>query len=420
MEHSIMSAYALDSSTGEVIVDTSGDLSMIPASCMKIVTTGAALHLLDPESRFETHLEIDGEVDKDQVLHGNLYIRGGGDPCLGSDRIDGYPSWKEQLEIWGDAVEKLGIKIIEGALIVDASSWEKAMAPPSWGWEDIGNYYGAGASGLSFCENQYEIFFKPGLFVGDEVTILRTDPPLGPLRIENEVKSGPEGSGDRACIYGMEFSQVQYIRGTIPLGVDEFSIRGAIPDPPLLVKCLFIQQLEQRGIVVQKKSIIGSHERRSFHVTYSPTIGEIVYWTNQKSINLYAEHLVKKVGRGTTFEGIETIKQFWEEKGVDLSGFNIADGAGLSRKNLVTARGMAQILMVMKNSSFFPLFFESLRKHHGLMMAKDGRMSLIRGYAGYIDDAALVILVNHCREEALIEEKVKDVLREIENIMSKK
>lgn len=89
LDHAIVSLYALDCETGEVLFEKNSALSLVPASCMKIVTTTAALHLLGAESRFETYLEYDGVLD--ETLEGNLYIRGGGDPCLGSDRIPRAP-----------------------------------------------------------------------------------------------------------------------------------------------------------------------------------------------------------------------------------------------------------------------------------------------------------------------------------------
>src|SRR5579871_3035612 len=119
IDHAIVSVYAVRCGTQEVLIDQNSDLSMIPASCMKIATTAAALYLLDPESRFVTHLEYDGWIDEMKTLHGNLYIRGGGDPCLGSDRISGTLSWDKQIEAWGDAVKKLGIRKIEGKVVGD-------------------------------------------------------------------------------------------------------------------------------------------------------------------------------------------------------------------------------------------------------------------------------------------------------------
>ena len=141
IDHATLGIYALDSRTGEVLADTNSGLSLTPCSCMKIVTTAAALQILGAETRFKTHLEYSGTLDANHILHGNLYIRGGGDPCLGSDRISGSLSWEKQIAAWADAVEALGIVAIAGKVIGDASKWEKALAAPSWSWEDLGNYY---------------------------------------------------------------------------------------------------------------------------------------------------------------------------------------------------------------------------------------------------------------------------------------
>ena len=159
LDHALVSIYAVHMDTGEVFQDQNSDLSLIPASCLKIATTAAALQILGADYRFETHLEYDGRIEQ-KTLQGNLYIRGGGDPCLGSDRISGSLSWDNQIAAWADAIQKLGIHKITGKVIGDADGWEEALAVPSWTWEDLGNYYGAGACALSFHENAYSLFFQ--------------------------------------------------------------------------------------------------------------------------------------------------------------------------------------------------------------------------------------------------------------------
>ena len=72
-----MSVYAVDTTTGKVLLDEESDKSLNPGSSIKVITTAAALSLLDPEEHFYTELEHDGTVGSDGVLHGNLYIRGG-------------------------------------------------------------------------------------------------------------------------------------------------------------------------------------------------------------------------------------------------------------------------------------------------------------------------------------------------------
>lgn len=417
IDHALVSTYAVQLDSGKVLIAENCDLSLTPASCMKVVTTAAALHLLGSASRFETHLEYDGIINEN-VLNGNVYIRGGGDPCLGSDRIANNPSWKKQIEIWADIIQKHGIHKINGKIIADATKWEKALAVPSWAWEDLGNYYGAGASALSFHENLYTIFFKPATNIGQDAFILRTDPPVASLMIHNEVKTGPEGSGDCACIYGSEFSPIQFVRGTIPLGVDEFPIKGSIPDPSTFCADLLTKELQKRRVVIEERNMEQKNKKIRFHTTYSPPIQEIVYWTNQKSINLYAEHLLKRIGEvvngeGSTASGIKAVKDFWGSQNINLNGFNMADGSGLSRKNLITTRQLVEILLNVKKSSFFPIFLKSLPQKNEFIKAKSGSMSLIQGYVGYTDKIAFAILVNQCLNDQAMKEKINTFLTDI-------
>jgi serine-type D-Ala-D-Ala carboxypeptidase/endopeptidase (penicillin-binding protein 4) len=406
VDHEMIGVYAVNMKTGEVLIDENSEKSLIPASCMKVVTTGAALHLLDPLSQFQTDLEYDGSIEQG-TLKGNLYIKGGGDPCLGSDR---FSSWKEQIETWVAAVSKLGIKKIQGKVIGDGSRWEKPMAIPSWLVEDIGNYYGACASALSFHENYYSLFFRPGL-VGNDATILRAEPPFASLLFQNDVKTGPEGSGDQACIYGSEYSLARHIRGTIPAGVEEFSIKGSVPDPATLCAELLSQALKARGILVEQ-NVIQPNQRVSFHTTLSPPMKEIIHWINQKSINLYAEHMLKRIGEvvkheGSTAAGIAAVRDFWKSQGIDLEGFNMIDGSGLSRKNLITPRQLVSILLKMKNSK---PFLDSLPPLGEKAHAKSGSMSLVKCYAGYAGDAAFAIMVNQHTDAQKAGEKINQYL----------
>ncbi len=411
-DHASVSAYAVNTKTNEVVMDEQSDKSLVPASCVKAITTAVALQILGPETRFQTDLEYDGVIDRSGTLHGNLYIHGGGDPCLGSDRAEGALGWEKQVVSWVDAVQKLGVKKIEGEVIGDASRWENGLAAPSWQWEDLGNYYGAGACALTFHENSYTLTFRPGK-EGDRTTILRQNPEIQGLAIQNEVTTGPIGSGDQACIYGSEYSTVQHVRGTIPADVETFSIKGAIPDPALACSRLLSRALQKEGISIQsQKREPGT--RVVFHTTESPTVREIVYWTNQESINLYAEHLLKKMGEvvfkeGSTKAGIRAVTEFLRSKNIDLEGFNMADGSGLSRKNLVTAKQFVAILSQIKKTELFPVYMQSLVQEANHVKAKSGSMSLVRGYVGYAEDVVFATLVNQSLDPKL-SKKLKSLL----------
>jgi D-alanyl-D-alanine carboxypeptidase/D-alanyl-D-alanine-endopeptidase (penicillin-binding protein 4) len=419
--HAMIGIYAVYTDTGEVLIDQNSNASLTPASCMKIITTGAALHILGPDTRFETYLEYDGIIDKNEVLHGNVYIRGGGDPCLGSDRIVGSASWQKQIEIWVEAIRKAGIKQIEGKVIGDASRWEKAMAVPSWLWEDLGNYFGAGACALSFHENYYSLTLKPGEKVGDHTTILSFDPPQKNLSFYNETTTGPQESGDLSCIYGSEFSPIQYIRGTIPAGVNEFVVKGAIPDPATFCSEMLTEKLQSSGINIGGKMSPQHTQRIIIQTTQSPTVKEIVHWINKESINLYAEHLLKKMGEvvfndGSTSSGLKAVTNFWKSQGIDLTGFHMADGSGLSRKNLVTTKQFVEILLKMEKTTFYQTFLDSLPQLEGSMRAKSGSMSFVKGYTGYAGNIAFAAIVNQGTDADKLKEKIQSILLEINDL----
>lgn len=422
LDHALVGIFVVECTTGKEVLSKNAQLSLTPASCMKLVTTAAALHILGPETRFETVLEYDGKIDKKKTLHGNLYIRGGGDPCLGSGRTSSSLGWKEQVAIWADAVEKAGIQRLSGTVIADATAWEEMHAVPSWEWEDLGNYYGAGACALSFHENAYSLFFAPG--VENKAPIIRFDPPMNPLFLRNEVTRGPADSGDNTCIFGSEISSLQIIRGTIPLSKKEFVVQGAIADPPALAAELLRAELEKRGIRSQGKKISSHDKRHPLHTTLSPSIKEIVYWTNQKSINLYAEHLLKKMGKvkyasGSTEAGIRAVRDFLSEKQIDLQGFNMVDGSGLSRQNFLTSEQLVSLLLKMKTSPHFASFFDSLPQLEANLKAKSGSMSSMKGYAGYAGDRVFALLVNHYSDKEEMKTRVQHFLSNLNTLTSK-
>lgn len=225
------------------------------------------------------------------------------------------------------------------------------------------------------------------------------------------METGPEGSGDRACIYGSEFSYTQCVRGTVPKGVKEFTIRGAMPNPAESCADFLKKALMDKEITISEKVINGERDRTSFHTTYSPPIKDIVFWTNKKSINLYAEHLLKEMGNGSTTAGTKIVTDFWHGKGVDLSGFHMEDGSGLSRKNCLTTKQLVEILLKVKESELFPMFLESLPEVYGCK-AKSGSMSLIKGYAGFKGEIVFAVLVNQSLDPKT-EKKLELVLTDL-------
>lgn len=418
LRHAQWAFVLMDLESGRPLMNHNGDASLLPASTMKTVTSGAALGILGSNYTFKTYLEIDGNVDAEGSLNGNVYIRGGGDPTLGSDRFKWGTDMEGVLAIWVEALKKKGIKSIEGSVIGDASIFEDAMLPVTWVWSDIGNYYGAGACGLAFNENLYYLYFKPHATVGESAELLRVEPEMPDIEFINEMKTGARGSGDQGYIYGAPYTYLRYLRGTVPQGKTEFSIKGSIPDPAHYAATRLHESLKAGGIALSGKpetlrrlraaGQAPKATRSIVHTHKSPPLKDIIYWLNKKSINLYAEHLVKIIGHvksknGSTDAGTQAIRDYWAAKGIDVDGLHMKDGSGLSRYNGITAMQMTGMLLKDSQSNAFEDFYNSLPvagnpEDPGSLRnlckgtaaaknlrAKSGYISRVRGYTGYVD-----------------------------------
>ncbi|GAG80932.1 unnamed protein product, partial [marine sediment metagenome] len=232
LKHASLGICVIDVESGKVIAQYEKDQSLIPASSLKVVTTATALSKLGENFRFKTELQYDGQLKSDGTLNGNLYLKGYGDPTLGSDRFDNAVTVDLLMDELVQAVKKAGIKKINGKIVGDASFYTSSVNSRSWLWEDLGNYYACGAWGLNIQENKFYINFKQSLKLGAQPKIESTKPSIPNLLLINEVQSAETNSGDNAYIFGSPYSYTRFIRGTIPIGKSTFTIKGAIPDPP--------------------------------------------------------------------------------------------------------------------------------------------------------------------------------------------
>jgi D-alanyl-D-alanine carboxypeptidase/D-alanyl-D-alanine-endopeptidase (penicillin-binding protein 4) len=390
-----------DLKTGEILGKSEPQLSLVPASILKTVTTATALEILGPDFRFKTTLSYSGEIRND-TLYGNLQIVGGGDPTLGSAY---FPENNTFTEDWIHAIQSKNIKFIAGNLVADASVYESQMIPDTWIWEDIGNYYGAGASGISAYDNLYEIHLSSPREADRPTKIISIIPEIPALDLQNEVLSSDVNS-DQAYVFGSPMDNKRIIRGTIPKNKSNFVVKASVPNPAALLASEFRKKLIAKGITISGETSFekAKPSEKILFVSQSPTLKEIIKITNHESVNLFAEHLLKHIafleyGLGTTKNGCKFISQFWKEKGMDTDGFFMADGSGLSRFNAITASQLAYILNYMKTKSkYSEEFFESLASPgngtlsvfksadfpNNCLHAKSGSMTRVRCYAGYL------------------------------------
>ncbi len=444
IKHGQWSVYAEYVKSGKTIVSLNSEESLAPASGLKVFTTSVALNLLGEDFRFKTKLYYDGFITDDNILKGNIYIVGGGDPTLGSNSVPGSLPLDSLMWSWTQAVQKLGIKKVEGAIIADNLLFDNQRVPDDWNWVDIGNYYGAGADALTINNNLYYLYFHPSVIVGDKAEVIRMVPEIPNLKFTNYMKTGAEGSGDNGYIYCAPRQFNAILRGTVPAGVSEFSIKGSIPDPALFAAQYLKEFLEHYGIDVTRESRkldapVSYDNSKLITETISPPLKDIIYFILQTSNNLYTEQVLrtlalKEKGIASEENGIEVIKSFLDSVGISTEGFQLYDGCGLSRTDMITAKIMVKLLIFMTKQKVFDTFFNSLvlaDKYYdsgiktksgmkylvaGNARIKNGLITGVRSHSGYIKDqkgrliAFSIIANNHLGTMKQIDEIHKKVL----------
>ena len=414
----------LNTADGECVFEQNADKSLIPASILKLVTSSAALELLGPDYKFKTVIGYSGSLNKRAgKLTGDIIIKGGGDPALGSDYFKDY--YQNFPDNWITAIKNLGIKKIDGRIITDDSRYDYQPVPAKWLWEDTGNYYGAGVFGLSVFDNTYKIHFRTS-FEGSLPVITMVTPEYCWYKLSNQLVAA--GTEDKGYVFAAPYSNTGWLAGSIPVDRNDDILKASIPDPPLLLAEIIDNKLDSAGITISGNPSTARIEMRSYDdgtviisEEFSPPLKKIIEVLNHESLNMIAEHLLKELGKvykgkGTTMAGIDVVKQFLGGAGVGDNGIFMEDGSGMSPLDGITARGMAKLLFLMKiRGRYFPDFYSSLPDagkegtlknffrdpvFDSKIKAKSGSMTRVRSYAGYLKtisgkDLVFCIIVNN-------------------------
>lgn len=404
-----------DVQEGKTVYSYDTDRLQSPASVLKTVATATALEILGEDYRYPTTLEYDGILESG-TLEGNLYIKGSGDPSLGSSHFA--PGQNKFLSTWIAALQKAGIKHITGSVISDESIFDTEGVSIKWLREDMGNYYAPGSYGISIFDNMYKLSLQTGA-AGTRPVLKGTEPDIPFIRFKNYLKAAPVSS-DSAYIIGAPLDDVRYLYGVLPANREAYVLKGDIPDPALYLARYLTDQLQQKGIRVDgspscyrievEENRWKKGERKEIVTTYSPTLREIASVCNHVSHNLYADALVKTVGLqykprrnemiSSFGRGVQVVKEYWEKKGLDVFLLRMNDGSGLAPADKVSAGFMGELLVYMATeSAVSDAFIASLpqagiegsvrnflkgSKLQGKAHLKSGGITGVRSYAGYI------------------------------------
>ncbi len=394
----------------------------MPASNMKLFTTATALAKLGPDYQYVTRLLGKGEIDEG-TFRGDLIIRGVGDPSITGRYHDGNPL--AVFEKWAKTLLASGIRVIDGNIIGDDNYFADEIMGSGWAWDYQSDWYAAQISALSFNDNCVDIFVVPGKEIGAPPT-LSLRPNTRYVRIINRVVTVRDGLGS-----GIRFERKRAfndvtISGSVEIDDEERWDWFSVENPTLYAAYVFREVLQRAGISVNGKaydidSLSGywyNPDSVAVLATYtSPPLREIVKTINKVSQNLYAELLLRTLGKvfkdvGDAAHGVEVVKEFLAGRGIDPGHFIMVDGSGLSYLNLVTPLQISVLLRKMRKN---PDFYESLpiagvdgtiknrmkgTAAEGNVHAKTGYIDKARALSGYVtskdgEEFSFVLLVNN-------------------------
>lgn len=397
---------------------------LVPASNMKLITTGSALQRLGAGYRFETALGYDGEI-ADSTLRGNLYIIGGGDPTLGAE--DGIAIPTDTLFArWKALLEGAGIRSIDGYVVGDGRRYPGDLEHPGWNFDDVGTYYGTGSSGLSFHENSLDFRVEPGDSVGAVPVFTltsRTETPW--LTIRNFAVTGAKQTGNSILLYTSDLAPAAEWRGS--LAIDRKRTVASVSNKygAMTAAHAFCTYLDTTGFTVidGPADIDRSGRLRDFRSeglplaapadslhrigsTFSPTLTTIIGETNRRSDNFYAESILRAIGlqvkgRADYDSAIAAERAVLNRLGVTLgNSVRLSDGSGLARTNYASPDFFVRFLKAMWQTSARTAFVGSLpRAGVGTLQVifqkkdkdfkarfrmKSGSMNGVLCYSGYI------------------------------------
>jgi D-alanyl-D-alanine carboxypeptidase/D-alanyl-D-alanine-endopeptidase (penicillin-binding protein 4) len=308
----------------------------------------------------------------------------------------------------------------------------------------MGNYYGAGVYGISISDNTVILHFRTGE-TGTVPVLTSAEPPGSGTVYENRLTAA--GKTDNGYVYAAPYTNRGWISGQIPVNKEDFGLKASITDPPwftakMLRDTLILKEIKVKGEasssrVMIEKSINGITEVTT---TFSPPLSEIIKVLNHESVNLYAESLLKELGRvhrglGSADSGKVVLRSFLDSLGAGTRGMFIEDGSGLSPQNAMNSLGLASVLYLMKKKGkYFSEYYSSLPEagrsgtlknvfrapaFEGAMRAKSGTIMRVKSFAGYITTKSgnemifCIIVNNFTGSSAKLTSRIEDLLMDV-------
>ena len=365
----------------------------IPASNVKLLTTAAALQKLGADFRIKTSV-YSGE-------NGSLYVAGRGDPSI----------TEAQLQSLAQQLKRRGVDRVN-ELIGDDSYFQGSAVNPNWEWEDAQAGYGAPINSLIFNQNAIELLLSPQ-DLGQPLKVTFAEPKLAnQWQIQNNSVTVAQNESEFIEV-GREFDRPAIrVSGQLKVGAESESAYVAVVNPANNFLQQFQEVLAAEGIPVKQALVasVSGNFNQELATVESPPLAQLVRETNRESNNLYAEVLLRLLGKVTdkvpqqqedTGEiGLKELKTALTQLGVNPNSYILADGSGLSRHNLISPEALVQTLRFMANSPAASIYRQSLpiagesgtlknrfniTPNRVILQAKTGTLSGVSALSGYIE-----------------------------------
>jgi D-alanyl-D-alanine carboxypeptidase/D-alanyl-D-alanine-endopeptidase (penicillin-binding protein 4) len=410
-----VAVYVHEIGAAEALIAHRAGESLNPASVMKLVTTYAGLELLGPAFQWSTDLYTDG-VLQDDVLTGNLILKGGGDPKFTIENF-----W-----LLLRALRAKGVREIRGDLVLDRSLFTTDFPDPGRFDSAPTEPYNTTPDALLANFKTFTLTFAPMVDArGVRITV---DPPLPQLQIVNNLTLAEGGCGmwmNRMKVQVQDSGDTARLTFAGPYSrhCGEQASYYSMLGHPAYVAGLFQHLWRELGGTFTGRVREGEANARLIRLASqrSPALSEIVRDINKFSNNVMARQLLLTIGavaggaQATPERGARAVLQFFGSKGLQMPQLVIENGSGLSRIERVSARDLGQMLLTAYRSPVMPEFIASMplvgvdgTMHRrltntpvvGQAHIKTGLLANVRAMAGYVLDAkgnrvVAIMLINH-------------------------
>jgi D-alanyl-D-alanine carboxypeptidase/D-alanyl-D-alanine-endopeptidase (penicillin-binding protein 4) len=366
--------------TGRVLLEENASKWMQPASNMKLYTVAAALDRLGPDYHFITSVYAPARPDASGTLRGDMVVYGRGDPSYATHfNAAGDTDYYRAIDELATKITAAGVRRVEGDLVGDESYFTGGPLPAGWEWDDLQWRYGAEVSALTINDNSVDLSVKPGVRVGDPCRIT-IGPDTSVVTIVDRTKTSDRGSTRELSVNRPLGQNTIEIRGTMPIDDRGLNASLAVSRPALVFVTMLRTALERRGVVFTGSVRTIDAQARAdtqplpvsslveIATRQSPPLSVIAAQTLKPSQNLYAELILRALGKATATNpkqtseeaGIAAVKEFLTRAGVEPDRIVMLDGSGLSRANLVTAEATTRLLVYMNTHRASAVFREAL------------------------------------------------------------